>query len=258
MYAKRFCYQVWRDLLQLVQTMAGVNLPCPAVSRFNSQDTSSGASGPLCTITQAMCSVLPRIPDVAKNPALNHEVAIKDLSSEILTLVGPVVAAWAVRHCEISLRPESLAEADGWPVSTIEMVRSERAKFLKLVEAASSPRSLVSVNHERTPSRSPDASSPDSPPQGVSALEGNAAPFGAEAVLRPGKKVASSTRFQIPWASKGHPPVLSLSREDPLSKPPSPIQSTGAGDNLRNGRRTLLHSSKASWMHGQVARSSAA
>jgi hypothetical protein len=90
-YAKRFCHRVWLDLLRLVRNTAGANLPCLAISQLNSYNVSGGdeALEPLCAITQSMCSVIPRIPDILKNPALRHETAVKELRNEIMTLIAP-------------------------------------------------------------------------------------------------------------------------------------------------------------------------
>jgi hypothetical protein len=104
-----------------------------------------------------MCSVLPQVAEFSKNPALNHSGAVKALSAEI----QPIVAAWAVRQCEISLQPGSLAETDGWPVSSIDVVRSEREKFVMLLESPTSPpaptrrQSTASADSQQTATPTP-------------------------------------------------------------------------------------------------------
>jgi hypothetical protein len=130
-YRLRFTHQVWRDLLLLVLSVTGPNLQGSAVAIFNSKDIRTIAAEPTCSITQAMCGVVPRLAEVIKNPALVHTEALKDLNNAIY----PIVMAWAIRQCEQALQPESLVDTQDWSVTMIELVRAEREKYVSLAAA---------------------------------------------------------------------------------------------------------------------------
>ncbi|KAF2174792.1 hypothetical protein K469DRAFT_770346 [Zopfia rhizophila CBS 207.26] len=98
-YAERFEHEVWKDILILVVEFAGPHLQHESMLRFNTEDPRKISSKPASAITQAVCKLIGRIPEVSQNPALKEEKAMDDLCE----MMQPVIIEWAARQCANAL-----------------------------------------------------------------------------------------------------------------------------------------------------------
>jgi len=119
-YGKRFEYAAWKGLIFTVYATVGPHFQSHAVSRFNVEEPTMRTK-PTSTIARAICNFLPRIPEVAGNPALKDEEAVEALFASI----QPMVLDWAAKQCDTAL-------AKRWPRPTTELLKEELAKYRTL------------------------------------------------------------------------------------------------------------------------------
>jgi hypothetical protein len=125
-YAKRFEHRAWKDILVLVIEFAGPYLQHEGLLRFNTEDPRDISSRPASAIAQAICELIRRIPEVAKNPALRSKTAESDLCE----IMQPVLVKWAAKQCAEALE----SHAEEWQPSTAKLIEAERAKYDALLE----------------------------------------------------------------------------------------------------------------------------
>lgn len=132
-YAERFSDDFWSRLLDMVCDVAGPRLGATwrALASATSSTTpgrQGGQDAPThkapSAITRALCTLLPQVPDVVRNPALNNKVA----SAELGAAIDEAVVGWVVRRCRLGLDSQ-VGEREPWSVETRELVRSTQEKY---------------------------------------------------------------------------------------------------------------------------------
>ncbi|KPM41002.1 hypothetical protein AK830_g5533 [Neonectria ditissima] len=107
-YAKRFTEEPWKAVLNKVEEVLGPDfrssltfaLPRPQVSQVSNLQ-------PASSITRAICALVPNIPEVSENPALNSQQAFEELGAS----VEQAVIQWVAQRCRPGLessRPSEL------------------------------------------------------------------------------------------------------------------------------------------------------
>jgi hypothetical protein len=119
-YGTRFEQTVWRKLLSIVVGFAGPTLQHKCMVRFNSESPSENVSKALPTLAQTARDLICRIPEVAKNPAL-QSMSAKD---KLYAMMQPMIAHWISEQCAEGLK----RYGEDWQASTLEFVEAERAK----------------------------------------------------------------------------------------------------------------------------------
>ena len=142
-YAARFKHAVWQSLLCLVLDFAGPNLQHNCMARFNSGEFRTSTLESSSTIAHTARDMICRIPEVARNPALQSASA----ADRLCTMMKPVIAQWVSEQCA-----EALERHGGeWQAPMIELVKAERAKseallkelYLPLPQRHSAPLKLL-------------------------------------------------------------------------------------------------------------------
>lgn len=249
-YVERFEHECWRDLLVLVHGISGPHFQDRAMLRFNHDEPSQLGSRPASTITQTMCHLLERIPEISRNPALQGKEAINTLCASI----HPLVMAWAAQHCEKALSVAS----EPWTEETTRLVKNDLARYQALAavevpdgkppakgkEKARVQRHEKAVG-DRLDARELSASSPS-----VNEPPASHQPLGPSSHHRPGGMTPRSTPTVAPLPATASRSHLGVSQEKTRRKP-------GAGGRIaprssQVGRNLKMSQGGRTWRPGRA------
>ena len=140
-YGKRFEYAAWKGLIFTVYATVGPHFQNHAVSRFNVEEPTIRTK-PTSTIARAICNFVPRIPEVAGNPALKEQEAVDALFASM----EPMVLDWAAKQCDKAL-------AKRWPRQTTELLKEELAKYRTLGSSRGGDDDQLTASLDHAPER---------------------------------------------------------------------------------------------------------
>ncbi|KAL6406207.1 hypothetical protein AUP68_10376 [Ilyonectria robusta] len=131
-YGVRFKDDIWKGLYQIVKEVVGPRFqPVWRSVISDVQEPCRLSRQPVSSLTRAIYSQLPNIPEVAENPALMSEYA----SMELAAIIDHGVHQWVTKQCQRAL--DYKESDDGRPLSigSVQLIKSTQTKYDVSVES---------------------------------------------------------------------------------------------------------------------------